>query len=216
MTMRAVDMCIDAHRSSHLFGKKVQLCGLKDQEMNGKMGVAKGYVVDTGRREVHLFHERKNVGIKPENLKLINEVGSNGARGSRDFRELYDIQDRLGYVVLHEITMSKRVDVAKHLLEKHRPNVDIADWEGFSPKIMCLSPPGATSDVCSLIKTYMQQKAKQNDETTNGHPIPSVCSFCGKADQTPLRKCSRCRNAQYCSKECQMVHWKNGHKETCQ
>jgi hypothetical protein len=187
---------------------------LKDQEMNGKIGVAKGYVVDSGRREVYLYHTKKNVGIKPENLKLINETDRNGPAGSMNRPELYDIQDRLGYVVLHEITMSKRVDVANHLLQNHRPNVEIADWEGFTPKIMCLSPPGATSDVCSLIKKYMQQMTGQGEETMNRRPIPAGCSFCGKTEHE-LWKCSHCRKVQYCSKECQTIHWKNGHKERC-
>jgi ankyrin repeat protein len=30
-----------------------------------------------------------------------------------------------------------------------------------------------------------------------------------------LKKCSRCRNAAYCSVECQKQHWKNGHQSLC-
>lgn len=31
-----------------------------------------------------------------------------------------------------------------------------------------------------------------------------------------LMKCSRCKRAQYCSKDCQRQHWKQGHKSECQ
>lgn len=31
----------------------------------------------------------------------------------------------------------------------------------------------------------------------------------------PLLKCSRCKKALYCSKECQTLHWKEVHKDEC-
>ena len=30
-----------------------------------------------------------------------------------------------------------------------------------------------------------------------------------------LKKCSRCQGPQYCSKTCQVQHWKGGHKREC-
>ena len=38
------------------------------------------------------------------------------------------------------------------------------------------------------------------------------CGFCG--DQVETKKCSICRKAYYCSKECQKADWPN-HKEVC-
>lgn len=29
------------------------------------------------------------------------------------------------------------------------------------------------------------------------------------------KRCVRCKNAFYCSRECQVQHWKDGHKKTC-
>lgn len=40
-------------------------------------------------------------------------------------------------------------------------------------------------------------------------PLCWVCGFRGE------KTCSKCHNARYCSKEHQIVHWKNGHKEQC-
>ena len=37
---------------------------------------------------------------------------------------------------------------------------------------------------------------------------------CGKRLQKPLQ-CSRCKKAQYCSKDCQVAAWKSGHKREC-
>eukprot|EP00445_Apocalathium_hangoei_P043628 CAMPEP_0203977108 /NCGR_PEP_ID=MMETSP0359-20131031/101450_1 /ASSEMBLY_ACC=CAM_ASM_000338 /TAXON_ID=268821 /ORGANISM="Scrippsiella Hangoei, Strain SHTV-5" /LENGTH=679 /DNA_ID=CAMNT_0050915317 /DNA_START=30 /DNA_END=2065 /DNA_ORIENTATION=- len=44
------------------------------------------------------------------------------------------------------------------------------------------------------------------------------CDRCGKwqgACETPLRRCSHCRLAQYCSVPCQRAAWANGHKQEC-
>ncbi|KAK8816076.1 MYND-type zinc finger protein [Blastocystis sp. ATCC 50177/Nand II] len=40
---------------------------------------------------------------------------------------------------------------------------------------------------------------------------------CGNTESKPgeFKKCSRCKTACYCSKECQLEHWKNGHKKEC-
>ncbi|KAK6981488.1 hypothetical protein R3P38DRAFT_3459869, partial [Favolaschia claudopus] len=34
-------------------------------------------------------------------------------------------------------------------------------------------------------------------------------------DRTDLRRCSACHSVLYCGKECQIVHWRSGHRETC-
>ena len=57
---------------------------------------------------------------------------------------------------------------------------------------------------------------------------PQVCSHCGRApgdlergDQAAaaakgkLSGCSGCHVAKYCGRECQVAHWKAGHKTDC-
>ena len=46
-------------------------------------------------------------------------------------------------------------------------------------------------------------------------PTPA-CNGCGRAATrvTPLKTCAKCKQAQYCSKECQIGHWKC-HKRDC-
>ena len=49
----------------------------------------------------------------------------------------------------------------------------------------------------------------------------NLCSYCGvlSKDEEPLKRCSACSNARYCSTDCQARHWKmkgpNGHKTMC-
>ena len=42
-----------------------------------------------------------------------------------------------------------------------------------------------------------------------------ICTNCLKQTCKKLSRCSRCKIAHYCSKECQKDHWKNGHKKQC-
>jgi MYND finger/Sel1 repeat len=40
---------------------------------------------------------------------------------------------------------------------------------------------------------------------------------CGRKDNadTRFQSCSKCKSVKYCSRECQVEHWKNGHKSQC-
>ena len=45
-----------------------------------------------------------------------------------------------------------------------------------------------------------------------------ACGNCGISPEkgAPFNHCSRCKDVPYCSKACQVHHWKNGHKQTCE
>jgi hypothetical protein len=42
-----------------------------------------------------------------------------------------------------------------------------------------------------------------------------ICQVCGKSSKQ-MKVCSKCHNAKYCSRECQVEDWQHGgHKEEC-
>jgi ubiquitin carboxyl-terminal hydrolase 36/42 len=41
------------------------------------------------------------------------------------------------------------------------------------------------------------------------------CLQCGIVPQAGVLKCTKCKTATYCSRECQIVHWKGGHRGQC-
>ena len=58
-------------------------------------------------------------------------------------------------------------------------------------------------------------KAQQAQTSSNAHPAKSsACAHCG-INAPSLKACSRCKITSYCSKECQVAHWKSGHKSDC-
>ncbi|KAJ1279190.1 hypothetical protein BS78_04G136300 [Paspalum vaginatum] len=50
-------------------------------------------------------------------------------------------------------------------------------------------------------------------------PLQLMCSFptCGRPETRPLefRRCTMCAIARYCSRMCQSLHWRMGHKQEC-
>lgn len=57
-----------------------------------------------------------------------------------------------------------------------------------------------------------------NRKATPAQPLPpGRCFNCGEAFKFEnSKKCGACKSAYYCNKECQVNHWRNGHKEVCQ
>jgi hypothetical protein len=55
---------------------------------------------------------------------------------------------------------------------------------------------------------------EQEGKTT---PTLPCCATCGtpKTTRRPLNNCSGCRTVHYCNRDCQMKHWKEGHKRKC-
>ena len=86
MSMKVADLCLRAQEGgSHMFGKPVALAGLTDQTMNGQVGIALGYDVDSGRRSVSLPNGqggRRKVAIKPENLRLVDGADDTSCRST--------------------------------------------------------------------------------------------------------------------------------------
>jgi hypothetical protein len=52
------------------------------------------------------------------------------------------------------------------------------------------------------------------DRGHDGESHRTGCAFCGKINGATIMKCSRCKSASYCSKDCQKGDWKK-HKGVC-
>ena len=68
-----------------------------------------------------------------------------------------------------------------------------------------------TGVVCS---STCKKKASDFVYDYLGCPMEFTCNGCLKVSSKPLMKCSVCREACYCNKTCQRMHWKK-HKSIC-
>ncbi|KAL7478709.1 hypothetical protein ACHAW6_004458 [Cyclotella cf. meneghiniana] len=208
MTLDVVDMCISAAKSHFLYGRDIELHGLKTAEMNGKMGVAGGFDCDSGRRSVLLKEEKREVWIKPENIRLLDANETQPTSVS-----LPDIQDRFGSVSLHEVVMRDRSDVASFLLQKHHTSIHSTDADGISPVGMASGHgQSAWPNVAPLIMEAARKEASQSRKAKK--QSESTCENCQVIVTGKLQQCSRCKSVVYCGRDCQVAHWKN-HKIVC-
>ena len=71
----------------------------------------------------------------------------------------------------------------------------------------------------ALMPTILEKKPYSNGGDTKTGNVFRLCRYCSNSDvssefQQSLQACSRCKEAYYCSKECQKRDWK-GHKPEC-
>ena len=63
--------------------------------------------------------------------------------------------------------------------------------------------------------------ANKLNKVENQKDLRRKCIQCDKEqdhdgiNSPPMMRCSRCHLAVYCSKECQIIHWRKGHKRVC-
>eukprot|EP01080_Neovahlkampfia_damariscottae_P006893 gene6893-11055_t len=78
----------------------------------------------------------------------------------------------------------------------------------YEEKMSLLSDP-------KFIKKSLDKMKK--DSSPKETPKKQFCSWCKKEEPNPkdFLLCSVCRKVRYCGKECQLTHWKNGHKKEC-
>lgn len=94
-----------------------------------------------------------------------------------------------------------------------RPSFDLDPFTGYS------HIPFLTS-IYSMLRQGTHDKKFTNAEQEDFLKISvwkHICANCGKQrdKECVLKACARCKVFSYCSKECQVKHWKAGHKADC-
>lgn len=218
-TLKMTDMAIKATKTCSLVGKPVVLDGLSRKEYNGLEGVLGGYVAETERRVFHpLDPDKKEFSVKPENVfTFLQDKEDKVCIFDKSLRptNLVDVRDRTGSISLHEVTMSKRNDVAKFLLDRSPTSLDVEEYTGVSPRRMALTPVMG-SQVNDVIRQYLAKQSRK--EVRKENIRKELCENCGKHScdlGRELLQCTRCLDAVYCSKECQVADWAEKHKKEC-
>jgi len=204
LSMKMVEMCIEAAKSQHMYGKMVELHGLSTASMNGKRGICAGYVNqnNASRRSVDIGG--KHVAIKIENLKLVNSIGEEYSP-----KLLADVQDRMGCVALHEVMTTNRKDVAEFLLVKVGASLDVKELDSnATPREMSVRCGDKNPGTNSVVNKFIVDKEKQKRKDER------FCEYCQKRPDTKLLICAGCHISTYCNSECQRADWKK-HKVIC-
>jgi len=207
MTLAVVERAAAAYETSHLFGRQVELTGLRgNPAMNGKRGIARGYHSTSKRRAVYLFADTKQIAVKPENLKLVVEGDGAGEEDAdaairNGKRNLCNLQCRLGTVSLHETIPCDRKDVAEFLIYKLGADIDIADCDGTTARSMAMI---GGSEMISRAASVIKDTAARQGRAANKDDRRK-CANCEKPEPvgTKFEFCSRCKQVRYCGRSCQ-------------
>ena len=216
MSMDLADMCIEASKTVHLYGKEVELKGMDDSNEdlttleNGMTGIVGGYRYDSAERSVYLVEQKRQIWIKPKHLRLV--VENNGSTENKGVK-LVDVQDRMGATSLTEVILQDRVDVATFLLKKHRASIHVMDMDGMTPLKMSSGPGGMMSSVCKMVSEVNLGEAGERRKAKRDRQLK--CAQCLKKLGTNALQCSKCKTVSYCGRDCQRAHWDAGHKKEC-
>jgi hypothetical protein len=63
-------------------------------------------------------------------------------------------------------------------------------------------------------KVLVPWNLEVDSNTKNGEHrcMMIICAYCGDIG---FKLCGKCREVRYCDRECQVAHWKSGHKSRC-
>ncbi|RDB20860.1 hypothetical protein Hypma_011970 [Hypsizygus marmoreus] len=88
-----------------------------------------------------------------------------------------------------------------------------------SMKEMPISPKILDTTLKEAWNRFLELLSERKDlmEKSQLHGVGCANDLCTMpaTPEVKLMKCSRCSSLSYCSKECQVVDWKNGHKANC-
>mmetsp|Transcript_37115 Transcript_37115/g.90220 ORF Transcript_37115/g.90220 Transcript_37115/m.90220 type:complete len:554 (+) Transcript_37115:78-1739(+) len=202
------NMCIAASKTSDLYGNDVVLEGLqKSVDMNGMKGIVGGYDYDRDRRSVFIPELEKEVWVKADNIRLPD------GKVQKEKPMLVDVPDRMKRTPVNEAYLWNRPNLVRFLMHEHHASIDIKDTTGISPKDMSAMHLPFYDQVQPIVAAAARAEAKAARDAKKS--AASVCGSCNKSLGSGGKKCSRCKATFYCSRNCQVQHWKQGHKQEC-
>lgn len=116
-------------------------------------------------------------------------------------KELLNSQDRNGETVLHYAVRFGSLEVIQFLIQKGATTLK-KNIKNQLPLDLC-SERDPDIRVNHILKQQIHRESLMK------------CSFCKQQSQIGTKRCSRCHQARYCNRTCQVKHWKE-HKRECE
>lgn len=73
---------------------------------------------------------------------------------------------------------------------------------------------GANKSLTSVIRTTLKLLQPNQDDKENSNISQISCASCKAQGKSNMKACGRCKTVRYCSRQCQVDHWKT-HKLLC-
>lgn len=119
--------------------------------------------------------------------------------------KLINTRDRFGAVPLQQAIILQRLDHVRFLSAEHWADPTIQDYDGMDPLTLASKISPASRDIMNAARSIADFRPTEK---------PTVCAQCHGSVMVTTR-CDKCNQAAYCSRDCQLAHWKAGHKQQC-
>ena len=98
-----------------------------------------------------------------------------------------------------------------------RPGSTIAIFYPYVHEFMDLSTGirQTNSRTAMVFPASFEILAIEYDFIRGATQSPDTCCVCHGRSASPIKRCKNCKLATYCSKDCQVIHWKKSHKKFC-
>ncbi|XP_042020995.1 ubiquitin carboxyl-terminal hydrolase 17-like [Salvia splendens] len=101
------------------------------------------------------------------------------------------------------------------LVVRHKWRNGAAKKEAILRLVAVTSEEEAQIAKLQAIEQYNSQSVEYTPPPSNTLQLESQ-HFCAVCRCPTTTRCSRCKAARYCSGKCQIIHWRQGHKDECQ
>ncbi|KAI9344054.1 hypothetical protein BDR26DRAFT_226676 [Obelidium mucronatum] len=124
-----------------------------------------------------------------------------------------------GYTFILNILVDEEFGKIIRLVPQTEPNHEEANKEALEMKTNAHAiPPWEFDMLLTRLKFLIQHSLLLFNAVKKTALREGGCWTCGKPtcdDGAKLLKCVKCGTAQYCSRDCQVKNWKEGHKTEC-
>ncbi|VDI37865.1 Hypothetical predicted protein [Mytilus galloprovincialis] len=149
------------------------------------------------------------------------------------------IQDALGFTPLFLATgRYPSVEISKHLIEQGKADINLKTLTGATP-LHGAALQGNIDCIRLLLVKHADPRVEDEDGTTpmelakddasrtllhdavidadsKRDAVDAVCAQCKQIPKDGLKRCGQCHVTLYCSRDCQLKHWKfSGHRSDC-
>lgn len=121
---------------------------------------------------------------------------------------------KLQKLAADEIAQAEQEEAEQFLSMRLRTSSPVIQIQP-SPHLVNNQSPVNSAESIEPLQTAQSSPISKQTSPSDSRTLTSfgLCAVCS----TPTKKqCSRCKAVKYCSRECQVAHWADGHRQECQ
>ena len=192
--------------------KQLRFCASEEGRDRLMSRLAEMLIPTTGAVSGQLFDVRADFFVYPCSVQNIVEQSQKHAVLGKDIHAVRVDEVRVGSAQRAHL-QELRVETEK-MIGLHGPGYVIAYQltceDGRTPVVLKY-----TNKEREMKHSVVSKEHEEGFERVVLNGKVEVCHACHRASEVRLLRCAKCQTARYCSRECQVAHWRAEHHKTC-